>query len=143
MRETNDAGLALIREFEGFSATPYQDSGGVYTIGYGHVRGVSPQTHAIDEDAAEELLRDDLRIAESEVSRLIKVQLNDNQYAALVSLVFNVGSAPLLKTLGTKLNAGEYFEAADQFLLWNHCAGKVLDGLIRRRQEEKDLFLKE
>lgn len=140
MREINAAGLALIKEFEGFSAIPYQDPGGVWTIGHGHTRGVSPQTHAIDEEAAEEMLRDDLQIAESEASRLVKVPLTDNQFAALVSLVLNTGSLPLLKTLGVKLNAGEYYEAAEQFLLWNHVNHVVSDGLTKRRQAEKDLF---
>lgn len=119
---------------------PYQDGGGVWTQGYGHTRGITASSSAITEDEALQLLADDLQTAEVEVSRIIRVSLNDNQFAALVSLVFNCGSAPLLMTLGKKLNSGDYDGAGDSFLVWDHIGGVVSDGLERRREAEKELF---
>lgn len=140
-RVINEVGLSLIKSFEGFSAVPYADTGGVWTIGYGHTREVTPNTPPISQESAQVLLQEDLSTAQNEVVRLIKVSLTDNQFAALVSLVFNCGSAPLLKTLGAKLNAEDYAGAADEFLKWDHDNGKVVDGLARRRSAERDLFL--
>lgn len=140
-RSINDAGLNLIKEFEGLRLEPYRDQDGVWTIGYGSTRGITASTPPITEDEALQLLANDLVTAETEVSRIIRVSLNDSQYAALVSLVFNTGSAPLLKTLGLRLNAGDYADAAEEFLKWNHVNGVVSDGLTRRRNAERELFL--
>lgn len=140
MRHISETGLAFIQQWEGFRGKPYQDSGGVWTQGYGHTRGVTAETSEITQDEALHLLADDLAIAEAEVSRLIKVNLTDNQFAALVSLTFNAGSAPLLKTLGHKLNDGDYEGAADSFLVWSHVNGVVNAGLENRRAAEKELF---
>ncbi len=142
-RTINSAGLMLIKEAEGLRLKPYQDSAGVWTIGYGSTRGITAETHPITEEAAEELLRNDLEHAQAEVERLIHVHLSENQYAALVSLVFNAGSAPLLKTLGKLLNAGSYDTAAHEFGRWNHADGVVVKGLTTRREKERALFLTE
>lgn len=91
MRRANDDGVALIKEFEGLSLTPYRCSGKVWTIGYGHTRTVRPSM-IISEEKAEELLREDLYSAEKQVNDLVEVPLSDNQFAALVSFVFNVGA---------------------------------------------------
>jgi len=135
------SGLSLIKEAEGFSAKPYQDSGGVWTQGFGHTRGVTADTHFITEGAAEELLKEDLRFAERSVDTFVKVPLTENQRDALISLCFNCGSAPLLGTLGKLLNNRDYIGAAEEILVWNHVKGKVIPGLTKRRQRERDLFL--
>ena len=141
MRVIGDAGLALIKSFEGLRLGPYMDSAGTWTIGYGHTRDVTQESDVITETEADDLLHEDLAFAELEVSRTAKVDLNQNQFDALVSLVFNVGSSPLFMTLGKKLNLGDYEGVAEEFLVWNHAGGLVIDGLTRRREAEKQLFL--
>ena len=141
MRSINHAGLNLIKSFEGLCLQPYRDSGGVWTIGYGHTQGVTGTTASITQLQAENWLKKDLMAAQQSVERLTDVALNDNQYAALVSLVFNVGTAPLKYTLGTKLNAEDYKGAAEEFLRWNHANGIAVVGLTRRRTAERELFL--
>ena len=118
----------------------YQDNVGIWTIGYGHTRGVTENSPAITEEEAENLLFLDLQDAEIEVEHLVAVPLNDNQFSALVSLVFNVGITPLLRGLGQKLNRQDYEDAAQEFLFWNHAGGIVVDGLTRRRKAEMELF---
>jgi lysozyme len=132
MRPINAAGLRLIMSFESFSASPYQDEGGVWTIGYGH-------TPPVTEAEAEQLLRQDLKTAQESVARLVTAPLTDNQYAAVVSLVYNAGPEPLRRTLGAKLNAGDA-SAAQEFLRWRLAGGMVSDGLVRRREAERALF---
>lgn len=139
---TNQAGLDLIKGFEGFRAKPYICAGGVLTIGYGHTK-TAKDLHEITEAEGEALLRKDIVGAEESVKRHIKVRLTENQFSALVSLVFNCGNAPLVGTLGRALNEGNYKWAADEFTRWNKAAGKVLPGLVRRRQAERELFLKD
>ncbi len=140
-RSVNAAGISLIESFESLSLTPYQDSVGVWTIGYGHTEDVSASSSPISEEEADTYLNSDLATAETEVGKYINATLNDNQFSALVSLVFNTGAAPLTHTLGTLLNAGNYANAADEFLKWNHAGGKISNGLTRRREAERELFL--
>jgi lysozyme len=139
-RDINILGLRLIKSFESLSLTPYQDGGGVWGIGYGHAHGVTATTPPITQIEACQLLKDDLADAENSIAKHIHVYLSDNQYAALVSLVYNCGIAPLVDTLGTYLNASNYNKAAEEFLRWNHIDGVVSDGLTRRREAEKTLF---
>jgi lysozyme len=147
-RVINDAGLALIKADEEFRAKPYLDrkgQGAVWTIGYGHTHGVTADTLPITEPEACELLRQDLAEFGGYVEDAIEVDLNDNQFAALVSLTENCGTAPLHSGLGELLNAGEYEDAANHFLLWNkeHIDGKLVEvgGLTTRRKAERALFL--
>jgi len=140
-RSIDVAGLALIKSFEGFRATAYQDEAGVWTIGYGHTAGVTESSPAITEPQGELLLRADLQTAEESVEHFIGVDLNDNQFSALVSLVYNTGAAPLRRTLGQKLNDGDYDGAAHEFQRWRRAGGMVSDGLVRRRKAEADLFM--
>jgi lysozyme len=142
-RSINAAGLALIKSFESFRSYPYKDSAGIWTIGYGHTKGVNAWTVPITEDQAEDFLLADVTDAEAAIERLIYIALNDNQFSALVSLIYNVGTAPLTHTLGALLNEGNYSAVADQFLRWNHAGGVVSDGLTRRRVAERNLFLLE
>jgi lysozyme len=141
MRRINDNGLALIKSFEGFRPDPYPDEGGTWTIGYGHTQDVDAGSAAVTEAQAETLLQEDVGAAEESVCGAIVVPLTDNQYAALVSLVYNAGSAPLTRMLGARLNAGDYAGAAQEFLRWRLSGGMVSDGLVRRREAERALFL--
>jgi lysozyme len=140
VRKINDAGLKLIKSFEGLKLTAYQDSVGVWTIGYGHTTGVR-KGQTITAEEAEQFLLEDLTEACTKVEELVKVPVLDNAFAALVSFVFNVGWWNFAKsTLLKKLNAFDYSGAAKEFLRWNKTDGKVLAGLTRRRKAESELF---
>ena len=136
------AGLDLVKEFEGFRANAYRCPAGVPTIGYGHTK-TARMGMTITRERAEQLLRSDLFDAESAVSRLVKVPLSSNEFSALVSFVFNLGEGNFAKsTLLRKLNAGDKRGAADELPRWNKAGGKVLQGLVRRRAAERALFLR-
>ncbi|MEO0537654.1 MAG: lysozyme [Cyanobacteria bacterium P01_A01_bin.123] len=140
-RNTNAAGIRLIKSFEGLRLKAYQDAVGIWTIGYGTTSGVRPGM-VITEAEAERLLRRDVDKFERAVSSLVKVSINDNQFAALVSFSYNVGSSALGdSTLLRLLNQGNYQGAADQFPRWNRAGSRVLAGLTRRRNAERALFL--
>lgn len=139
-------GIALIKEFEGCSLTAYKDSVGVLTIGYGwtHVVDGKPLRNGmtIDQAAAERLLKTGLVGYENNVMKLVRVKLSQGQFDALVSFAYNLGARSLsTSTLLKKLNAGDYTGAADEFPRWNKAGGKALNGLTRRREAEKALFL--
>lgn len=142
MTRINQEGIDIIKEFESFSATPYPDPVGIMTIGFGHVILPGEKFAEITPDEGQKLLMRDLVPKETWVNHYITAPLNDNQFSALVSLVFNVGVTPLTKTLGRKLNARDYLGAAGEFDRWVHAGGEVLEGLVRRRAAEKRLFLK-
>lgn len=144
--QTSDKGIALIKEFEGCKLTAYQDSVGVWTIGYGWTQPVDGKPvragMTIKQETAERLLKTGLVSYESDVSRLVKVGLTQGQFDALVSFTYNLGARSLsTSTLLRKLNASDYAGAADEFLRWNKAGGKVLNGLTRRREAERALFL--
>lgn len=131
----------IISRFEGCKLTAYQDQVGVWTIGYGHTGNVHPGD-VITQEQAEELLLADLESFEQSVRKLVKVELTDNQLAALISFAFNLGGHTLqTSTLLKLLNQGDYNSAADQFLRWDHAGGVQVAGLTRRRQAERLLFL--
>ncbi len=133
MNQITSEGIALVKKFEGFVPTPSPDPVGIRTVGYGHV--VIPGetfSELTDEDATELLLKDLTRFG-GYVTYHIRVPLNDNQFSALSSLCFNEGTAPLVGTLGTKLNANDYSAAADEFCRWVYAAGRKLPGLVSRR----------
>lgn len=141
MREINQAGLELVKSFEGLRLDAYQDSVGVWTIGYGSTTGVRAG-QVITEADAEALLRADLGTAEAGVEDAIGDEATDNQFAACVSLAFNVGVGLFAKSSIVRLMlAGEPEKAAERFLLYNRAGGKVLAGLTRRRAAERALFL--
>jgi len=140
-RRINKAGLQLIKDFEGLKLTAYKCPAGVWTIGYGSTGPHVRPGMTITPREASELLTADLLRFERAVTRLVKMPLNDNQFAALVSFAFNVGEAALEKsTLLKHLNAGRIAMAAQEFLRWNKAGGKVLAGLVRRREAERLLF---
>ena len=137
----SEAGINLIKQFEGVRLHAYDDGVGVLTIGYGHTKGVR-RGDVITQDEAENLLQEDLDDFERCVADAVDVPLTTAQAAALVSFAFNVGCGALHRsTLRSLLNAGDYEGAADQFLRWNRGGGKVMKGLVRRREAERALFL--
>jgi lysozyme len=131
---TNQAGLQLIESFEGLRLTSYQDSVGVWTIGYGHTLGVKAG-QTITQQQAQAFLQQDLGVAEGAVNRL-GLTLTDNQFAALVSFTFNLGAGNLNKLMKNGLAA-----VPDRILLFDHAGGRALPGLTRRRQAERALYL--
>ncbi|NJO39831.1 MAG: lysozyme [Cyanobacteria bacterium CRU_2_1] len=135
-------GLRLLKSFEGLELEAYIDAVGVWTIGYGTTTGVTPGMR-ITEAQAEEFLKRDLMKFENAVSKLVKVSLNDDQFSALVTFVYNVGDGAFAdSTLLRLLNRRDYQGAADQLLRWNKGNGGVeLAGLTRRRKAERALFL--
>ena len=140
-RQTNASGVNMIKSFEGLRLKAYQDAVGVWTIGYGTTRGVRPGQE-ISEAQAEALLKSDLNRFERDVSQAVRVSINDNQFSALVSFTYNVGSGALRSsTLLRKLNSRDIYGAANEFPRWNRAGGRVLAGLTRRRNAERALFL--
>lgn len=138
-----ERGISLIKEFEGLRLTAYRDSVGVLTIGYGSTSGVSSGM-VISEAEADARLRRDLETAEKCVNQCVAVPITQNQFDALVSFTFNLGCGNLRRsTLLLKLNAGDDIGAADEFLHWNRAGNEVLAGLVRRRKEERKLFLED
>ncbi len=139
-RRINEAGLALIRTFEGLALKPYRCPAGRWTIGYGHTETALPGQR-ISAEHAEALLRSDLVTFERGVATLVKVPLNDNQFAALVCFTFNIGlSAFTRSTLLRKLNAGRYDTVSAELLRWCRVSGVELPGLLRRRHAEAVLW---
>lgn len=138
----------LIAGFEGFRARPYRDAGkGVWTIGFGSThdaagRPVTASTAAVTRTAALALLARDAGTAWAAVTKALLTQVNENQIDALTSFAYNVGVANFLgsHTLA-RFNEGNVQEAADDLLFWDEAGGKVLGGLLSRRQAERALFL--
>jgi len=168
MRRINQEGLEIIKRWEGIedgdpttvNLDPYICPAGVWTIGWGHSvtfngvqlnmlndpdgkmsRAIFPGGLTMVE--AEMLLFNDTDSRAIRVSKLVKVPLNDNQFSALVSFVFNVGAGNFSRsTLLRKLNEGDYLGAADEFPKWRRAGGRILKGLELRRASERELFLK-
>lgn len=138
----SEKGINLIKNFEGCRLEAYKCPAGIWTVGYGHTGSTVHQGLKISQSEADSLLKTDLIIHCNNVSKLVKVPLNQNQFDALVSLEYNIGygnfsRSTLLKLLNTK----NYKDAAEQFAVWRLGGGKILPGLVRRRKAEKDLFL--
>ncbi|MCB2097226.1 MAG: glycoside hydrolase family protein [Parvularculaceae bacterium] len=141
----SEAGIDLIKRFEGLELESYQDIAGVWTIGYGHTETAGPN-QKINEREAEELLRRDIAPRERAVEQLAGVSLNQNEFDALVSFVFNVGAGAFKNSTARKrLNRNDRLGAAEALTWWNKATvGGVLRevrGLTRRRAAERALFL--
>jgi lysozyme len=165
VRDINQAGFDLIRSFEGIpdgdpstvTLDPYLDPIGIWTIGWGHairvgndfLRGPANRARAfalypggLTLAQAETLLRADLITRCRDVAAALTRDVNENQFAALVSFAFNCGIANLKQsTLLRLVNAGDFAGAAREFPKWNKSGGQVLKGLTRRREAEAALFL--
>lgn len=165
IREVNEAGVNLIKSFEGIPdgdpttvpIDPYLDPVGIWTLGWGHaltigtrflrgeadralVKSLYPKGVSFEQCVV--LLKADLIHVGAQVLAVVKIALTENQYAALVAFTFNLGIGNLqYSTLLRKLNAGGLAGAADEFLKWDKAGGKALPGLTRRRQAERALFL--
>ncbi|WP_455466369.1 lysozyme [Bartonella sp. B39] len=147
MRKISQEGLALIKQWEGLRLSAYQDAVGVWTIGYGHTNSAGkPFVHTgmtITEKQAEELLCQDLRQFENAVEQAVQVSLTDEQFAALVSFCYNVGTEAFCNsTLLKKLNRGEYEAVPAELQKWIKAGGKSLQGLVHRRAAEAGLWAK-
>jgi lysozyme len=156
-RSINDAGLHIIKHYESFRSKPYICPAGVPTIGYGCTyyetgKRVTLNDPPITEAQASELLKVIVIGFESSVSRYVKVELTDNEFSALVCLVYNIGTLNFAgnmslnpprkpSTVLTRLNLGDKAGAAQAFGMWIKGSGKVLPGLVKRRESEKQLFL--
>lgn len=145
--QINKATIELVKRFEGLRLNPYLCPANVPTIGYGTTvypngKKVSLKDPPITEEKAEEYLLHDLQEFAKGVAELVTVPLNENQFGALVSFSYNVGTNALKNsTLLRRLNSGDYAGAAEQFLRWVYGGGKVLPGLVKRREAERSLFL--
>lgn len=132
----------IIKQSEGLRLEAYLCPAGVLTIGYGHTGSDVKEGSRVSREEAENLLTRDLERFEKDILKMVKVELTQNQFDALVSFTYNVGSGALKgSTLLKKLNAGSYMEAADEFLKWTKAGGKELPGLVKRRRTERALFL--
>lgn len=140
--KTSENGINLIKRFEGLKTKAYLCPAKVWTIGYGHTNGVN-KGDTITAEKATEYLKQDIEVFENAINLLVKVELNQNQFDALISFVFNVGIEAFKKSTMLKfINTGHYQLAAGQFDRWNKKKGVVLEGLTVRRRAEKELFLK-
>lgn len=144
----NAAGLALIKEFEGWRSRPYLCPGGKPTIGWGSTRDVDGTRininhHDINEIDGQAMLDRALLTVHRAIGELVSVPLTENQFSALASWVYNLGAGNLRhSTLRKKLNMGDFEGAAQEFPRWCYAAGDILPGLVTRRAAEKALFMK-
>ena len=142
-RRINSEGFKLLTTFEGCKLHAYDDGAGVWTIGYGHTQGVS-EGMTITQAQAEQFLHEDLEQFESYVEDAVQVNINDDQFSALVCFCFNVGPGSEGfggSTLLRKLNDGDQTGATNEFPRWNKANGEPWLGLTRRRLAEQALFL--
>lgn len=140
----NQAGIELLKRFEGFCPAAYPDpatGADPWTIGYGFTKDVQPGD-SITREAAEERLRREVAEFEGGVLTACNRMPKPNQLAAMVCLAFNIGLGNFRSsTVLRRHNSGETFAAANAFLLWNRAAGRVMQGLINRREAERSLYL--
>lgn len=143
----SERGASFVKRFEGFGGnppgSPYRDAVGVWTIGYGHTKGVGPNSPRLTEPQAAALLRRDLDQHYGSAVRALRIPLNQNQFDALTSFVYNVGPGGIDAStrVGQALRRRQYDAAADALLAWDKAGGRRLLGLTRRRQAERALFL--
>lgn len=141
----SDKGIALIKSFEGCRLTAYPDPGtgnDPWTIGYGHTGPEVIPGLMIDQQEADDYLAQDLAKFEDCVNDACEKEPTQNHFDAIVSLAYNIGCKAMTgSTLIRLLNAGDIDGAASQFGRWTKAGGKVMSGLTRRRQAERDLFV--
>lgn len=146
--KTSKRGIELIKKFEGLELKPYEDTAGHMTIGYGHLIRRGETFYEINEEMAEQLLMRDIEDVEKQIAKHVKVPLNQNQYDALVSWLFNIGIGKALEgTVISKLNDGKYYAAALTLKQYNkqRVGGRLVwvAGLANRRNAEYKLFNEE
>lgn len=146
-RDISEKGYAIIREFEGFKAEAYLDTGGVWTIGFGTIKYPNGQRvkkgDTCTREQADQWLKNDCKWVDACLDKNVKVNLNQNQFDALASFVYNIGETAFVKsTMLTLINQNSLTSAASQFDRWVFDNGKRIQGLVNRRAREKSLFLK-
>jgi lysozyme len=140
MMTISPRGLDLIRQHESCRLEAYQDSVGIWTIGWGHTLGVK-QGDTCTQEQADAWLKSDVHAAENCIDNTVDAALTQPEFDALCSFTFNLGCAALRNsTLLRKLNSGDYDGAAAEFKKWDHAGGKQLAGLTARRAAEAELF---
>jgi lysozyme len=133
-------GKALIKKFEGCELEAYKCAAGVWTIGYGTIKNVS-EGMTITQEQADKMFDEEMKEYETYVNTAVKVPLSQNQFDALVSWVFNLGNGNLSSSTMLKvINSGDHAGVPAQIKRWNKAGGKVLEGLIRRREAEALLY---
>jgi lysozyme len=131
----------FLKDFEAYREETYLDQGGLPTICYGHLIKPGETFGKMSEESCTDLLKKDLSRFEKAVNDYVSVDLTQNQYDALVSLSFNIGTNAFKNsTLLRKLNQGDYEGAAEQFDVWNKVNKKTSKGLVKRRAKERDIF---
>ena len=136
----SEEGKALIKKFEGCKLDSYRCSANVATIGYGHTKGVS-DGDSCTKDEADQMLAEDLEEFEGYVDKLVAVDLEQNQFDALVAWTFNLGPTNLKSsTMLRVLNEGKHENVPSEMKRWNKAGGETLEGLIRRREAESLLW---
>ena len=137
--------IDLIKKYEGFKPEAYQDSVGVWTIGYGTTRINGEPIKAgmtITEDQALQLVQQEVNKLWSQIEQISRINLNQNQMNALVDFAYNLGfNALKTSTLMKYVNQSKFDQAANEFTRWVYAGGKVLPGLVKRREAEKQLFM--
>lgn len=140
--DISEAGIAFIKQWEGFNGQQYDDCAGFPTIGYGHLLKAGERWPAITEAQGDTLLRRDLQVVTASLNNTVPVPISQNQFDALCSFCYNLGPNVLHgSTMFKCLQAADYQGAADQFPLWCHANGQVVQGLLNRRNAERALFL--
>lgn len=147
LKDISENGYAIIRDFEGFRADAYLDTGGVWTIGFGTIRYPNgtkvKKGDKCTRGQAELWLMNDAKWVDACLDKYVTSKLNQNQFDALASFVYNVGETAFSKsTMLTLLNQSKFDLASSQFDRWIYDNGKVINGLVNRRTQEKQLFLK-
>ena len=140
MMQISKTGIELLKHFEGCELKAYQDSVGVWTIGYGHTKGIYEGLE-ITQSEAEKMLQDELPEYEGYITDKVVPMLQQHEYDALVCWVYNLGPTNLSSsTLLKRLNAGEFKDVPFQMKRWDKAGGQPLLGLTRRRNAEALLF---
>jgi lysozyme len=135
-----DLAAKIIEEYEGLRLKAYKCPAGVWTIGYGHTHGVF-EGEEIEAAIADSYLLDDMMDADHCLFTYVETPLSEEQRAALISFVFNLGCGAFRGSMLLKLlNHGDYAAAAQQFSRWTKAGGHELAGLVRRRDAERRLF---
>ena len=139
----SDRGVRLVADFEGFRSCPYRDTQGLWAIGYGSTKGVGPNTKCISKADALARMKREVNSTYGKAINDLPVDLNQNQFDALVSFVYNLGPGAVDADtgIGAALRRKDFKRAADEMLEWNKAEGRPLAGLSRRREAERKLFL--
>lgn len=143
MKYISQRGLDLIKRFEGFSAKPYLCPAGVWTIGYGSTNNVDKDSKPVDKDEAETLLREALMPITLDLNRIVPDTLTQNQFDSLCSFCYNLGFGAFMSSTLRKVierNPDDYEHIRKEFMRWVNVNGKKMNGLIKRREAEADLY---